>query len=109
MLQLMTGRLQPSGGSVVLVSTPYYIPQHTGMIGKTVAELLCVSEKLNTLDAIMKGSISQLDYDMLANDWEIGSRCKTALSYWQLPHVTMYMSVDNLSDGEKMKVFLASC
>jgi ATPase subunit of ABC transporter with duplicated ATPase domains len=107
LLQLMAGMLKPSGGSVAADSEPYYIPQHTGASGKSVAELMRVSEKLAALDAIVKGSVRQPDYDTLADDWEIESRCRAALSYWQVPHITPGMAADNLSGGERTKVLLA--
>ncbi len=107
LLRLMAGLLQPAGGSIMVSSASYYIPQHTGMLNKSVAEILQVSDKLATLDAIIKGSVSQSDYDILGDDWEIESRCMAALSHWNLAHIKTDMPVDNLSGGEKTKVFLA--
>ena len=107
LLQLIAGKLQPSEGSIVSGSVPYYIPQHTGFSGKTVAGLMHADKKLSALDAIMKGSVAQTDYDILADDWDIESKCIAALSYWQLEYVTPCMPVDNLSGGEKTKDFLA--
>ncbi len=108
LLKLMAGLLQPSEGSILSSSVPYYIPQHTGLLNKTLAEALGIREKLMALDAILKGSVSQQDYDTLADDWEIETRSKVALSYWQLPPLDLDAPVDRLSGGEKTKVFLAS-
>ncbi len=107
LLKLMAGRLQPTEGSIVSDSAPYYVPQHAGQIDESVAEMLGVGEKLAALDAVMKGSIAQSDYDTLADDWEIESRCMAALSRWNLPHVKLDTPVNSLSGGEKTKVFLA--
>ncbi len=107
LLKLMAGWLSPSEGCIISASQPYYVPQYTGILGKSVAEVMHVSDKLSALDAIVKGSVSQQDYDILADDWEIESKCMAALSYWQLSHVTPGMAVDDLSGGEKTKVFLA--
>ncbi len=107
LLKLMAGWLRPSDGSILPASKPYYVPQHTGNLGKSVAELMRVNNKLAALDAIVKGSVEQQDYDTLADDWEIESKCTAALSYWHLPHVTTNMVADDLSGGEKTKVFLA--
>jgi ATPase subunit of ABC transporter with duplicated ATPase domains len=107
LLKLLAGRLQASEGSIMASSTPYYIPQHTGMLGKSVAELMQVADKLAALDAITKGSVKQEDYDTLADDWEIEAKCEAALSYWRLPHVLLNTPADSLSGGEKTKVYLA--
>ncbi len=107
LLKLMAGDLTPAEGSVFSTYRPYYIPQHTGFLDKTVADVLHVGEKLAALHSIEKGSISQSDYDTLADGWEIESRCKSALSYWNLHHVSPDMPIDGLSGGEKTKVFLA--
>jgi ATPase subunit of ABC transporter with duplicated ATPase domains len=107
LLKLMGGHLQPVSGSILASSQPYYIPQHTGLLHQSVAEAMHVSDKLAAFTAIMEGSLSQLDYDLLADDWEIESKCMAALCYWQLPHIKPNMSMDDLSGGEKTKVFLS--
>ncbi len=107
LLKILADKIQPTGGSIIASSEVYYIPQHTGMLGKSIAEVLGVTNKLAALRAIEQGSVSQADFDILDDDWEIESRCITALSYWNLPHVKLDMQVDSLSGGEKTKVFLA--
>ncbi len=107
LLRLMAGCLQPSEGSIISSSKPYYIPQHTGRLGQNVAEALNVSNKLIALDAILKGSVDQSYYDILADDWEIEAKCMAALAYWRLPHIKLGMPMDDLSGGEKTKILLA--
>ncbi len=107
LLRLLAGIIEPERGSIVSSSRPYYIPQHSGILNTTVAELMHVDAKLAALGAILKGSLSQLDYDILADDWEIESKCHAALSYWELSHVELDTPVDSLSGGEKTKVYLA--
>lgn len=107
LLKLMAGKLEPSAGSILSSSPPYYIPQHTGELKKTVAEVLGVNRKLAALRAIEQGSISQSDYDTLGDDWEIESKCRSALSYWQLSGLDLNSPADDLSGGELTKVFLA--
>ncbi len=107
LLKLMAGLLQPATGSVISSSGPYYISQHTGSLDKNIAELLGVDRKLAALHAIENGSISPIDFDVLADDWEVESRCEAALSYWNLPDIKLDMPADNLSGGEKTKILLA--
>ncbi len=107
LLRLIAGILAPNEGRIAFSSKPYYVPQHTGRLNKTVAEVLHINEKLAALHTIEKGSLSQADYDTLADDWEVESRSLAALSYWSLPHVQLDTPIDLLSGGEKTKVFLA--
>lgn len=107
LLKLLAGELSPSEGSVMAASQPYYTPQHTGLLHKTVAEVLQISDKLKAMKAIIQGSISQADYDTLADDWTIESRYESALEYWLLPHINPDTPVDGLSGGEKTKIYLA--
>ncbi|MDR2026131.1 MAG: ATP-binding cassette domain-containing protein [Prevotellaceae bacterium] len=107
LLKLIAGELQPVEGNIISVSRPYYIPQHTGSLNRSVAEILNVKDKLAALNAILGGSISQSDYDTLADDWTIETKCREALAHWQLSHITLDTPADCLSGGEKTKVFLA--
>lgn len=107
LLKTISGQLAPTEGNIVHTSLPYYLPQHTGLLYKTVAEVLCVSKKLEALNAITQGSVSQKDYDTLNDDWDIEAKCKSALAYWKLSHLQLDASIDTLSGGEKTKVFLA--
>lgn len=43
LLRLLAGELLPSEGSIIYDATPYYIPQHTGLLHKTVAEVLHIT------------------------------------------------------------------
>lgn len=107
LLKLLAEELSPSKGCIISSSRPYYVPQHTGSLRKTVAEVLRINDKLKAMKAIIQGSVSQADYDTLADDWTIESRYESALAYWQLPHVKPDILIDDLSGGEKTKVFLA--
>ena len=107
LLKLMAGALQPTEGSVLSASRPYYIPQHTGALHKSVAEALNVKNKLAALNAIINGSVSPSDYDTLADDWTIEARCREALAHWRLSHIALHTPAENLSGGEKTKLFLA--
>lgn len=107
LLKLLSGRLSASEGSIISCSPPYYIPQHTGSLEKSVAQMLEIDAKLSAMNAIIGGSVSQVDYDTLADDWTIESRCESAFDYWGISHIGLDMAMDNLSGGEKTKVFLA--
>lgn len=107
LLKLIAGELPASSGSVYCVSTPYYIPQQVGIRGMSISQALGVSDKLDALDAICNGSDKCADYDALADDWDIESRCRAALDAWGLLNIGLTTSIDSLSGGEKTKLFLA--
>ncbi len=107
LLKLIAGELTPSSGSIRCASTPYYIPQQIGITGISVSQALNVSDKIEALHAIYEGSEKFEYYDILADDWDIESRCRTALDDWGLPKVELNTPIDSLSGGEKTKLFLA--
>ncbi len=107
LLRLIAGLLPPDEGRIITPSQPCYIPQHTGQIGQNVAEALHIHRKLTALDAILKGSVAQEEYDTLADDWDIEARSITALTRWGLNHLALNTPMDSLSGGEKSKVYLA--
>ncbi len=107
LLKLLAGELVALSGSVRYSSQPYYLPQQIGAIGKNVSEALGVAEKLNALRLICNGSAGQQHYDQLADEWDIESKCRSALDHWGLTNVDYSTPVDSLSGGEKTKVFLA--
>ena len=107
LLKLIAGDFISSSGTILCSSHPYYIPQHIGITNKSVSEALMVGEKINALHHIYNGSSEQIHYDQLAEDWDIESRCISALDFWELTNINLTSPMDSLSGGEKSKVFLA--
>ena len=87
LLRLIAGELAPSCGSIGRSVSPYYVPQQTDIRSESVGRTLGVAEKLDALRAICDGSANPDHYDTLADDWDIESRCRSALDAWGLPHV----------------------
>ena len=107
LLKLISGELKPISGEINSSSKPFYIPQQIGNNYGNVSNMLGVDKKLEALNAIKGGSLSQIHYDIIEDDWDIESRCEMALSYWNLSHLRLDANVDELSGGERIKVFLA--
>lgn len=107
LLKLIAGELHASSGSIHCASTPYYIPQQVGITGISVSQALGVSDKIEALHAIYNGSDKYEYYDLLADDWDIESRCRAALDSWGLSTIELTTSIHSLSGGEKTKLFLA--
>jgi ATPase subunit of ABC transporter with duplicated ATPase domains len=108
LLQLVTGRLQVSGGHLKTTSVPYYVPQHFGQFnGYTVAQALGVDEKLTALNAITSGDVTAENFALLNDDWTVEERCNEALAHWGLENISLHQLMETLSGGQKTKIFLA--
>jgi len=108
LLKLLAGELQPSVGVVKTASIPYYVPQLFGQFNHvSVAQALQVTNKLQALQQILNGNITDENMTVLDNDWAIEERCTEALAQWKLDGVTLSQSMATLSGGQKTKVFLA--
>lgn len=107
LLRLLAGEIIPSFGTIQCSSKPYYIPQQIGISSESVSEALGISEKINALHCIYKGSNEQIHYNQLADDWDIEARCKSALDFWGLTDIELTSPINSLSGGEKSKIFLA--
>ena len=107
LLKLIAGRLSLQQGSIQLASTPYVVPQQTIDTNRTIAQVLAVSSKLEALKAITNGSIDESHFEILGDDWDIESRCISAFTYWSIPHLVLSTPLNQLSGGEKTKVYLA--
>lgn len=108
LLQIMAGRLKPSEGAVIASASPYYVPQQLGWLQeKTVAEALQVAEKIQALQAILRGETDEHHFDILADEWSIEEQVLKALADWQLEHVQLEQPMHLLSGGEQTRVLLA--
>lgn len=108
LLRLIAGELQPTEGEIVSAEKPYYVPQHTGQYDHlTLAQALGVDRKLDALHAILKGDPSPENYTLLEDDWEIEERIRSAFSFWGIEHLSANQPMQQISGGEKSKLFLA--
>ncbi|UFH52700.1 ribosomal protection-like ABC-F family protein [Spirosoma sp. KNUC1025] len=108
LLKIIAGELQPASGSVTVHSAPYYVPQLVGQFNDlNVAQALRVAEKLQALQEILDGNVTEANLTLLDDDWTIEERCQEALSHWQLEELELNQPMKTLSGGQKTKVFLA--
>jgi ATPase subunit of ABC transporter with duplicated ATPase domains len=108
LLNILSGNLQPSSGSVQADSRPYYIPQLFGQFNDyTIAQALRIEDKLTALRAILDGDVTEANLTLLNDDWTIEERCNEALSHWQLDGLDLTQKMNTLSGGQKTKVFLS--
>ncbi len=108
LLKIIANQLDPSNGDQETISKPYIIPQLFGQHNHlTVAQALAIDQKINALNKIYEGSIEEENFKILNDDWTIEERCYEALNYWQLSDLSLSQNLENLSGGQKTKVFLA--
>lgn len=108
LLKLIANKLTPYKGQIAVNAKPYYVPQVFGQYNsQTIAQALQVEDKLNALKEILSGKLTERNYTLLSDDWEIEERCKEALGHWQLKGLDLSQRMESLSGGQKMKVLLA--
>ncbi len=108
LLKIIAGIFNPASGIITARTRPYYVPQlFDGFSEQTIAEALGIDNKLNALQAILNGNVSEENLEMLNEDWAIEERCQKAFSYWKLNETDLTKPFKNLSGGQKTKVFLA--
>jgi ATPase subunit of ABC transporter with duplicated ATPase domains len=108
LLGMLAGRLKPSQGTVGADSKPYFVPQLFGQYNAlTVAEALGIHDKLLALREILEGHLTDINLELLDDDWGIEERCQEAFAHWQLHEIALSQPMSALSGGQKTKVFLA--
>ena len=108
LLQIIAGQLSPSSGVIVRPDDLYYIPQHFGQYDSlTIAQALQIERKQQALHAILAGAVSNENFTILNDDWNIEERSIAALDLWGLGQFTLSYPMNLLSGGEKTRVFLA--
>jgi ATPase subunit of ABC transporter with duplicated ATPase domains len=108
LLNILAGSLQSTAGLVKSDSKPYYVPQMLDQFNEhTVAEALGIHQKLNALNEILNGNVTDENLSMLNDDWAIEERYREALTHWSLDDIAPNQKMGALSGGQKTKVFLA--
>ena len=108
LLGILAGRFQPTSGTAGADSKPYVAPQLFGQYNAlTVAEALGIHDKLLALKEILEGHLTDINLELLDDDWGIEERCQEAFEHWQLGGIALSQPMSELSGGQKTKVFLA--
>lgn len=108
LLNVIAGLIPPTEGHIILPPNTYFIPQHFGQFDRmTVAEAIHVKEKIEAFHQILEGNVTEENFHVLNDDWEIEKRVNDALSKWLPASIQLDTPMCQLSGGEKTKVFLA--
>ncbi|CAD0224321.1 ABC-F family ATP-binding cassette domain-containing protein [Chryseobacterium sp. JV274] len=108
LLKMIAGEIQPLSGNITTSGSVFYIPQMFGNFNHlTIAECLKIDQKLNALQKITNGEADEIYFEILNDDWDIEERCQQALEHWGLDNFELSQKLEDLSGGQKTKVFLA--
>lgn len=108
LLKMLAGEIQPLSGNISIQGDIFYVPQMFGNCNHlTIAECLKIDQKLHALQKITDGEVDEIYFEILNDDWEIEERCRQALEYWGLEGFEISRKLEDLSGGQKTKVFLA--
>ena len=109
LLKLLLGELTPDSGAIQSACRIINIPQSHDAVATNarLADVLGVSNILDALRRINNGSISDADFELAADNWDIEQRIKTALTKLNLWPIDLNQLFHNLSGGQKTKALLA--
>lgn len=108
LLKILAGKIHPVKGIVNADPMPYYVPQLFGQFNnQTIAQALGIGEKIDALNDILGGIVTDDNLNLLNDDWAIEDRCREAFAHWGLNGVELSQKMGTLSGGQKTKVFLA--
>ncbi|GIH73836.1 ABC-F family ATP-binding cassette domain-containing protein [Planobispora longispora] len=109
LLRLIAGELTPAGGSVAVTGEVGYLPQNLPLgTDRTVSELLGIAERRAALLAIERGDVSEENFAVVGDDWDVEERARAELDRLGLDHVGLDRTVATLSGGETVMVGLAA-
>jgi len=108
LLKIMAKEMEPLKGNINAEGELFYVPQMFGNFNElTIAQCLKIDKKLDVLQKIINGEVDEIYFETLNDDWDIEERCQQALQYWKLGNLDLNEKLENLSGGQKTKVFLA--
>ncbi|MFP8895439.1 ABC-F family ATP-binding cassette domain-containing protein [Chryseobacterium sp. EZn1] len=108
LLKIIAGEIQPLNGNTNIQGNIFYVPQMFGNLNDlTIAECLRIDQKLHALQKITNGEVDEIYFETLNDDWDIEERCQNALEHWGLENFELTQKLEDLSGGQKTKVFLA--
>ncbi|NML59306.1 ABC-F family ATP-binding cassette domain-containing protein [Chryseobacterium cheonjiense] len=107
LLKIMAKEMKPLQGNINAEGELFYVPQMFGNFNElTIAQCLKIDEKLDALQKITNGEVDEIYFETLNDDWDIEERCQQALQYWKLGNLDLNQKLENLSGGQKTKIFL---
>ena len=108
LLKLIMGANPPSAGSVQRQGKIAYFSQEIfNQTNIKVSDVLGVTEKLQALQRIIKGSVDEHDFTLVGDDWGLEETIHRQLMAFELEHVALNRLANSLSGGEYTRLLLA--
>ncbi|GGL25413.1 ABC-F family ATP-binding cassette domain-containing protein [Planomonospora parontospora] len=113
LLKLVAGELAPLSGSVAVNGETGHLPQNlTLAAGRTVSDLLGITDRRNALLAVERGEVAEHElaeyFAVIGDDWDVEERARAELGRLGLGHVGLDRTVATLSGGETVMAGLAA-
>ncbi|PYS26864.1 MAG: hypothetical protein DMG11_18335 [Acidobacteria bacterium] len=109
LVRLLLCDLNPTSGSIQHFCKIAYLPQSFELNpDASVAQVLGIDKQLAAIAEIESGEFSEKLFDIVQNDWDIGSKARVELSGFGLSEIGFDRAMRDLSGGEATKVLLTS-
>src|SRR5690606_22362274 len=109
LFRLITGELQPSGGSITVAGTVGHLRQDLTLDADLpVDEVLGIAEVRRAIRAIESGDAAEEHFAVIGEDWGVDERARAPLLRLGRDHVDLDRRVGELSGGEAVLLGLAA-
>lgn len=109
LLKLIAGELTPSAGSVKVVGEIGYLPQNLALdTTLRVDEALGIAGVRAALHAIEAGDVSEENFAVVGDDWDVEERAHAALEQLGLRRIGLDRTIGEISGGESVLLRLAA-
>jgi ATPase subunit of ABC transporter with duplicated ATPase domains len=106
LIELLVGRLTPSGGHIRLPERWLYLSQIAAS-DLTIGAALGIDRHLSALKRFEAGEAVSADYEILENNWDVEERALNVLGDFDVQIRTWTDPLSSLSGGQAMRVRLA--
>src|SRR5262245_1251001 len=108
LLEILSGRRHPSGGTVLSEGRISYLPQAAApLAGASVGHAIGISHIFESLERIEHGRASVAELAIADSFWEVPEKLVAVFERLGVPHVLIDQGASTLSGGEFMRVRLA--
>jgi ATPase subunit of ABC transporter with duplicated ATPase domains len=109
LLGLLSGRVRPTAGAVIVDGTVGLLPQHLTLeTGRAVDDVLGIASQRRALRRIAAGDVTAAHLDAIGDAWDVEERGRAMLDRLGLPDVHLDRTVGGLSGGETTMLGLAA-
>ncbi|MDD4556595.1 MAG: ATP-binding cassette domain-containing protein [Alphaproteobacteria bacterium] len=106
LLKLLCGELLPSKGEIVINGKISLVPQSLFEFSGNIAQVLGVAEIIESLHKICENKATEIDFEIVGENWDIEAKIKSEFERWNLSHLHLDDLFERLSGGEKEKLLL---